>query len=114
MLNTPNALDPLMGIPASSDRESVSAAVDVLAPLLGIDADSPEGDQLRQHLLDMDGSLTSAPWNGLPNPGSGAPPSHSVALAIMPTSRRFSVEVALAAQRDDAWRAALASGETAE
>lgn len=118
MPNTPHALDPLAGRPAPSHQGSISAAVDVLAPLLGIDADSPEGDQLRQHLLDMDGSLTTA--TSASSASSRELPSAAFAgrepRLVRPfnASRRSSAEVALAAQRADAWRAALAHGEIPE
>jgi hypothetical protein len=52
MSTTNNTLDPLTRLPAPSHRESINNAVAVLAPLLGIGADSPEGHQLREHLTD--------------------------------------------------------------
>lgn len=76
-------------------------AVDVLAPLLEIDADSPESDHVRQHLTDTD-RLASAASNTTPSP-------HSAALAIMPTRQDHSAEPLLAAQRDAEWRTALAA-----
>ncbi|ORW24559.1 hypothetical protein AWC17_03180 [Mycobacterium nebraskense] len=82
----------------------------MLAPLIGVDANSPEGDQLRQRLIDAHGPAPTATWSGQHYTDAGQSP-RSAALAIMPTSRRYSPEPGLAVQRDDEWRAALAASE---
>jgi hypothetical protein len=102
------ALDPLTRLPASSHRGSINNAVGVFAPLLCIDADSPQGDQLRQHLTDTDGPASAATLSCRPDTVARQSP-RSAALVIMPTPRRRSAEPSLASQREDEWRAALAA-----
>jgi hypothetical protein len=58
---------------------NVNNAVEVLAPLLGIDADSNEGDQLRQLLGDQE-STTMAQLSG---PNQPAVPATSAAASMI-------------------------------
>lgn len=43
-------LDPLKGLPVASSTEVIDKAIEVMAPCLGVDDDSPEVEQLRQIL----------------------------------------------------------------
>lgn len=111
-MSTTGALDPLTRLPAPTHSEPINngVRVRVLAPLIGVDANSPEGDQLRQRLIDTHGAAPTATLSGRPYMDARQSP-RSAALAIMPTSRRYTAEPGLATQRDDEWRAALAASE---
>lgn len=87
-------LDPLLLRAASPAGTSGDTAVAVLASLLGIDAESAEGEQLRAMLIDS-GSM-------------GAMRSSRSAAALMQAPRGSGADADLAAQRDQEWRVALA------
>ena len=114
-MSTAAALDPLAALPVPSHTESINFAVRVLAPLLGVATDSPEGNQLCQYLIDTRGPATAATFlrsvSGRPSADVSQSP-RSAARSIMPVSGRRSAEPMLAAQCDAEWLAALAASET--
>ncbi|MBN9636432.1 MAG: hypothetical protein J0H22_14790 [Actinobacteria bacterium] len=95
-------LDPLSLRAAPSTCASVDTATVVLASLLGIDAESAEGEQLRAVLIDSGGVL------GARAAADAGPSSCSAAVVLMPAWRGQGIEMDLAAQRDQEWRVALA------
>ncbi|WGI36149.1 hypothetical protein QDT91_29475 (plasmid) [Mycolicibacterium aubagnense] len=95
-------LDPLLLRAASAVGTSGDTAVAVLASLLGIDAESAEGEQLRAVLIDSGGVL------GARAAADAGPSSCSAAVVLMPAWRGQGIEMDLAAQRDQEWRVALA------
>ena len=96
-------LDPLSLRAVPSTCTSVDTATVVLASLLGIDAESAEGEQLRALLIDSGGVL------GARAATDAMASSRSAAVVLMPAARRgHGIEMDLAAQRDQEWRVALA------
>ena len=73
-------LNPLKGPLASSSTTVIPNAVDVLAPCLGVDTDSPEGEQLRQ-LLGSPGLKT---MTQLYIPKQPRVPTKNTAAFVMP------------------------------
>jgi hypothetical protein len=73
-MSTTGALDPLTRLPAPTHSEPINNGVRVLAPLIGVDANSPEGDQLRQRLIDTHGPVPTATLSGRPYMDAGPSP----------------------------------------